>query len=245
MVVGRGGAFDASGSGGPCGLDVAGTARRGLGRGVGRCARGHLGSRRLADARARCFERPVFAGADHDLRQHGTRVVVLSSDVDPDRRNPTLARVRRFGGPEHARRTVLSRIQGVRRAKACSVLGPALAGSLLALLGLGASFGATALLFLVATALFGALARVAKPSGPPANEVVEEERARRSTRDELIEGLRYVLHDPVIRTLLLIVVGTNVAMMGPLYVGGPFSPSRASGVQGPLASWSPPQESVR
>jgi hypothetical protein len=56
---------------------------------------------------------------------------------------------------------------------------------------------------------------------------------------------RYVLHDPVIRTLLLIVLGTNVAMMGPLYVGGPFSPSRASGVQGPLEFWSPPQESVR
>jgi hypothetical protein len=56
---------------------------------------------------------------------------------------------------------------------------------------------------------------------------------------------RYVLHDPVIRTLLLIVLGTNVAMMGPLYVGGPFSPSRASGVHGPLEFWSPPQESVR
>jgi hypothetical protein len=50
-------------------------------------------------------------------------------------------------------------IQGVEQAS--SILGPALAGSLLALAGLGASFGATAFLFLVATALFGTLVRAA------------------------------------------------------------------------------------
>jgi hypothetical protein len=110
-------------------------------------------------------------------------------------------------------------IQGVEQAS--SVLGPALAGSLLALLGLGASFGATALLFLIATALFGALSRAAKPAVSPAGDVPEEEgRQSSSTRAELIEGLHYVLREPVIRTLLLVVLGTNVAMMGPLYVGG-------------------------
>ena len=111
-------------------------------------------------------------------------------------------------------------IQGVEQAS--SVLGPALAGSLLALLGLGASFGATALLFLIATALFGALARAAKPAVTPAGDVPEEggQSSSSGTRAELIEGLRYVLREPVIRTLLLVVLGTNVAMMGPLYVGG-------------------------
>ena len=104
--------------------------------------------------------------------------------------------------------------------QASGILGPALAGSLLALLGLGASFGAAALLFLVATALFGAMARAAKPLVTPAQDAPEEDLAKGSTRDELIEGLRYVLRDPVIRTLLLVVLGTNVAMMGPLYVGG-------------------------
>lgn len=91
---------------------------------------------------------------------------------------------------------------------------------MLALLGLGASFGATALLFVVTTALFGALARIARPIGTPADDAPEEGRGRDSTREEFIEGLRYVLRDPVIRSLLLIVLGTNLAIMGPLYVGG-------------------------
>jgi predicted MFS family arabinose efflux permease len=109
-------------------------------------------------------------------------------------------------------------IQGVEQAS--SILGPALAGSLLALAGLGASFGATALLFLVATALFGTLARAAKQAVGPADNAPEQMEEQSSTRDELVEGLRYVVRDPVIRSLLLIVLGTNVAMMGPLYVGG-------------------------
>jgi len=109
-------------------------------------------------------------------------------------------------------------IQGSEQAS--GILGPALAGSSLALLCLGASFGATAILFLIATALFGALVRAGKPEVSSADGATEEENTRSSTREELVEGLRYVLGDPVIRSLLLIVLGTNVAMMGPLYVGG-------------------------
>ena len=55
-------------------------------------------------------------------------------------------------------------VQGAEQAS--GIFGPALAGSLLALLGLGASFGATALLFLIATALFGALARAVSRQRP-------------------------------------------------------------------------------
>lgn len=110
-------------------------------------------------------------------------------------------------------------VQGAEQAS--SVFGPALAGTLLALLGLGASFGATALLFLIAAALFGALARAVKSTETRADNTQEDEEGEpSSTRAELIEGLRYVMRDPVIRSLLLIVLGTNVAMMGPLYVGG-------------------------
>jgi MFS family permease len=109
-------------------------------------------------------------------------------------------------------------IQGVEQAS--SILGPALAGSLLALVGLGASFGATALLFLVATALLGTLARAANQAAGLAESSPEQEREQSTTRGELAEGLRYVVRDPVIRSLLLIVLGTNLAMMGPLYVGG-------------------------
>ena len=100
-----------------------------------------------------------------------------------------------------------------------SIFGPALAGTLLALLGLGASFGATAVLFLIATALFGAVARVAKPSGAEASDVPEDNE-QSGARIEFSEGIRYVWRDGVIRSLLLILLCTNLAMMGPLYVGG-------------------------
>jgi MFS family permease len=101
-----------------------------------------------------------------------------------------------------------------------SIFGPALAGTLLALLGLGASFGATAVLFLIATALFGAVARAAKSSGPQASDVSEEDKGQSGARIELSEGISYVWRDGVIRSLLLILLCTNLAMMGPLYVGG-------------------------
>ena len=104
-----------------------------------------------------------------------------------------------------------------------------MAGSLLALAGLGASFGATALLFLVATALLGTLARTAnQAAGLAENE--EHGTERGTAQEELVQGLRYVARDPVIRSLLLIVLGTNLAMMGPLYVGGAvLSASRLGG----------------
>ena len=108
-------------------------------------------------------------------------------------------------------------IQGVEQAS--GILGPALAGLLLALAGLGASFGGTALLFLVATALFVTLARAANRVAGPAEDQ-EQEDEQGTTGGGLAEGLRYVVRDPVIRTLLLVVLGTNLAMMGPLYVGG-------------------------
>lgn len=100
------------------------------------------------------------------------------------------------------------------------VLGPALAGSMLALLGLGASFGATALLFLVSTALFGALARAAKPVETAAGDAPREGTGRSTAMADLVEGIRYVLRDPVFRSLLLILLCINLAMVGPLYVGG-------------------------
>lgn len=109
-------------------------------------------------------------------------------------------------------------IQGSEQAS--GIFGPALAGSLLALLGLGASFGATALMFLIATALFGALARPAKRAATRTDDAPDEDRGESSARVEFIQGVRYALRDPVIRSLLLIVLGTNLAMMGPLYVGG-------------------------
>src|SRR5919107_4750793 len=99
-----------------------------------------------------------------------------------------------------------------------SILGPALAGGLLAVVGLGASFGATAVLFAIATALFVAISRASKPGGSAADE--ETDSAQSRALGSFVEGLSYVRHDGVIRSLLMILLGTNLAMMGPLYVGG-------------------------
>jgi hypothetical protein len=101
-----------------------------------------------------------------------------------------------------------------------SIFGPALAGSLLALLGLVASFGATAVLFLIATALFSVVTRAAKSSGSQASDVPDEVNGQGGARIEFSEGVRYVWRDGVIRSLLLILLCTNLAMMGLLYVGG-------------------------
>ena len=104
--------------------------------------------------------------------------------------------------------------------QASSIFGRAFAGALLALFGLGASFGATAVLFLIATVLFGAVARAAKPSRSQVGDVAEEDEGQSGARIEFSEGIRYVWSDGVIRSLLLILLCTNLAMMGPLYVGG-------------------------
>ena len=110
--------------------------------------------------------------------------------------------------------------QGVEQAS--SILGPALAGVMISLLGLGASFGANALLFLIATAIFTSVARAANrsPAEVGQKEEPEEDARGGGAVAELVEGARYAWGDPVIRALMLILVGINVAMVGPLYVGG-------------------------
>jgi hypothetical protein len=104
--------------------------------------------------------------------------------------------------------------------QASGIFGPALAGGLLALIGLGGSFGATAFLFLIATAFFGAIVRAAKPAGSRSGDAPEEDGGQSRALTSLVEGVRYVWRDGVIRSLLFILLGTNLAMMGPLYVGG-------------------------
>ncbi len=102
------------------------------------------------------------------------------------------------------------------------IFGPVLAGSLVALVGLGVSFGANALLFLIATAIF---ARMAQGVNLSASETGTEQEGEADSGGaslvaQISEGARYAWRDPVIRSLLLILVGINLAMIGPLYVGG-------------------------
>ncbi|MDP9437864.1 MAG: MFS transporter [Actinomycetota bacterium] len=100
-----------------------------------------------------------------------------------------------------------------------SILGPALAGSLVATLGLGASFAVKALLFSASTVIFLTLIR-AHASPLSTSTAGTEEAQDGSTLAALVEGVRYAWGDPVIRAIMLILVGINLAMVGPLYVGG-------------------------
>jgi MFS family permease len=48
----------------------------------------------------------------------------------------------------------------------------------------------------------------------------ETDGAQSRALGSFVEGINYVWRDGVIRSLLMILLGTNLAMMGPLYVGG-------------------------
>jgi MFS family permease len=111
--------------------------------------------------------------------------------------------------------------QGVEQIS--SVLGPALAGLLLALFGLWINLGANAVLFLISALLFAAVTRSASAvAGISKGADTEETPYEQDTGalSSLIQGVRYAWGDPVIRTIMLILVGINLAMAGPIYVGG-------------------------
>ena len=101
-----------------------------------------------------------------------------------------------------------------------SILGPALAGSLVATLGLGASFAVKALLFSVSTVIFLTLIRAHASPLSTSTAAAEDAQQDGGTLASLVEGVRYAWGDPVIRAIMLILVGINLAMVGPLYAGG-------------------------
>jgi MFS family permease len=127
-------------------------------------------------------------------------------------------------------------IQGAEQVS--GIAGPAIAASAVAFLGLGSSFVVNALMFLAAAAIFASLIRsigtrtVARtPSGSRSEsgaaldpEIVEtevvESQIDTGALEDLLAGVRYAWRDPIIRSILLVLLGINAAMMGPLYVGG-------------------------
>ena len=120
-----------------------------------------------------------------------------------------------------------------------SVLGPALAGLLLALFGLWINLGANAVLFTISALIF---ATVARPFHATAT-ISESTETEGSIHGEdtgalsaLIEGTRYAWNDPVIRTIMLILVGINLAMAGPIYVGGSLLAEARLGGAGAFAT---------
>lgn len=122
--------------------------------------------------------------------------------------------------------------QGVEQIS--GILGPALAGLVLALFGLWINLGANAILFLISASIFATVARSVFPS----QGVFDSDEAEGTAHDEslrtlsaLVEGVRYAWGDPVIRTIMMILVGINLAMAGPIYVGGSFlAENRLGGV---------------
>ena len=101
------------------------------------------------------------------------------------------------------------------------ILGPALAGLLLALFGLWINMGANAVLFLISALIFAAATRSVSPAARTSNsDETERDQEDKGTVWALIEGIRYAWSDPVIRTIMFVLVGINLAMAGPIYVGG-------------------------
>ena len=127
-------------------------------------------------------------------------------------------------------------VQGVEQIS--SVLGPALAGLLLAVFGLWINLGANAVLFFVAAVIFATVRRPYRPAAD-GDEPAEEEVATREGAGalaDIVEGARYAWNDPVIRTIMLILIGINLAMAGPIYVGGSMLAEERLGGAGAFAT---------
>ncbi len=122
-------------------------------------------------------------------------------------------------------------VQGAEQVS--GIAGPMIAASTVAFLGIGSSFGTNALMFFAAAVVFVFMIRATGSpmvEGAAGGSMVESEsvlapedpesRMGTGALTELLAGVRHAWQDPIIRTILLILVGINAAMMGPLYVGG-------------------------
>lgn len=111
--------------------------------------------------------------------------------------------------------------QGVEQIS--GIIGPASAGLLLALFGLWFGLGVNAVLFLISALIFVTVARSASPAISSLESADEDHPAQvgaEGTLSALVDGVRYAWKDPVIRAIMLILVGINLSMAGPVYVGG-------------------------
>lgn len=119
-------------------------------------------------------------------------------------------------------------IQGAEQIS--GVAGPTIAASAVALVGLGSGLVVISLMFLAATMVFAIMAHAAvrmvkgtangsmpHPESTPDGDEPENQQGAFS---DLLAGVRYAWRDPIIRTILLVLIGINAAMVGPLYVGG-------------------------
>ena len=121
-----------------------------------------------------------------------------------------------------------SLLQGLEQIS--GLAGPIVAGALIALVGVGATLGAVALAFGGAVAAYAGLARslararraawVGDSDGDEAGAGESLALESSPNRADLLAGLRFVVADPLLRTFCLILAALNVALAGPLMVGG-------------------------
>lgn len=108
--------------------------------------------------------------------------------------------------------------QGVEQVS--GIVGPAFAGLVLALFGAWINLGTNAVLFLVSALIFTTVTRISPEASVCASAEKRESQENAGPISALTEGMRYAWRDPVIKTVTLILVGINLAMAGPIYVGG-------------------------
>ena len=108
--------------------------------------------------------------------------------------------------------------QGVEQVS--GILGPALAGLMLALFGAWINLGAYAVLFLISALIFAVTQAPSPAVQVSATDEAKEHQENTRTMSAFLAGVRYAWRDPIIRTVMLILVGINLAMAGPIYVGG-------------------------
>jgi MFS family permease len=101
------------------------------------------------------------------------------------------------------------------------LIGPAIAGVVVAALTTGPAFAFDAASFAVATATLLLVRGGRRAAAPPGSEEAEP-----SSRDGLManigSGLAYAWRDPAVRSLLVLVAAFNFAFTGPLLVGLPY-----------------------
>jgi predicted MFS family arabinose efflux permease len=107
-------------------------------------------------------------------------------------------------------------------------VGPALAGFAVAAIGVGAAFVVDAASFAIAALALWFVRSGATPGRPDAIDRSEDPAAvtgdptTTSVRTALVEGVRVVLGDPVMRSIVVLSTALNLAFTGPTVVGLPW-----------------------
>ena len=123
-------------------------------------------------------------------------------------------------------------VLGVQQAS--ETAGPVLAAAVVALFGLGAVFGANALMFGAAAILFALVASATRRAAKASSQAraPSEDALRQETRElagserspgplaGIVEGIRYAWRDPLLRAMLFVLAVLSFSTSGPLRVGG-------------------------